>query len=143
MLAMPLNLDPFNRTITTLEHALAALDQPGLDAVMQDLYRSAAIRSFELSIETAGKLLRKALKAYHGNPREVDRLVYNDVLRAAGKHGLLDSAAVERWLEYRSNRNNTAHDYDEGFANLTLAMLPGFSRDARELAKTLAAHGDE
>lgn len=140
---MPLNLDHFNRTVATLEHALAALDQPGLDAIMLDLYRSAAIRSFELSIETAGKLLRKALRAYHGNPREVDRLVYNDVIRAAGKHGLMESEAVERWLEYRSNRNSTAHDYDEGFAKQTLTLLPGFARDARELSKLLAGRGDE
>jgi len=31
---------------------------------------------------------------------------------------------AERWLEYRDNRNDTAHDYGEGFANDTLALLP-------------------
>ena len=28
-----------------------------------------------------------------------------------GRHGLLDQSGVERWLAYRANRNNTAHDY--------------------------------
>ena len=54
------------------------------DDVMFDLFRNAAIKSFELSLETASKLLRKALKAYSGNPRSVDALVFNDVLRQAG-----------------------------------------------------------
>ncbi|WP_082955414.1 nucleotidyltransferase substrate binding protein [Tepidimonas fonticaldi] len=90
-------------------------------------------------LRTAGKLLRKALKAYTGSPREVDRLVFNDVLRHAGKHGVLDAAWVERWLAYRANRNNTAHDYGAGFANETLALLPQYLRDVRQLAQTLQA----
>jgi len=91
----------------------------GRDDVLFDLYRNAAIKSFELLLETAGKLLRKALKAYGGAPRSVDALVFNDELRHAGKHGLMDAPAVKRWLGYRANRNNTAHDYGAGFANKT------------------------
>ena len=102
-----------------------------------DLYRNAAIKSFELSLETAGKLLRKALKAYGGAPREVDKLVFNDVLRHAGKHGLMDVSTVERWLSYRANRNNTAHDYGEGFANDTLKLLPTYLNDVRALAPAI------
>ncbi len=102
--------------------------------MLYDLYRNAAIKSFELSLETTGKLLRKALKLYGGSPREVDKLVFNDVLRHAGKHGLLDIAGVERWINYRANRNTTAHDYGEGFANETLKILPDFLKDVRDLA---------
>jgi nucleotidyltransferase substrate binding protein (TIGR01987 family) len=107
--------------------------------VPYDLYRNAAIKSFELSLETAAKLLRKALKAYGASPREVDQLVFNDVLRTAGRHGLLDAAVVQRWLAYRANRNNTAHDYGEGFANETLQLLPRYLQDARELAPRIQA----
>ena len=81
--------------------------------------------------------LRKALKAYGGNPRLADALVFNDVLRQAGKHGLLDEAGVERWLAYRANRNTTAHDYGEGFANITLKLLPAYLQDVRALAAAL------
>lgn len=98
------------------------------------LLRTAAIKSLELSLETAGKLLCKALKAFNGSPRAVDGLVFNDVVRHAGKHGLLDQAEVTRWLRYRANRNNTAHDYGEGFANETLALLPAYLADLRHLA---------
>lgn len=126
------------RTAATLEQALLAMDRtPVGDVVMYDLFRNAAIRSFELSLETAGKLLRKALKAFGSSSRSVDGLVFNDVLRHAGKHALLDEAAIERWLAYRANRNNTAHDYGEGFANVTLRLLPSYLDDLRALAAAL------
>lgn len=135
---MTLNVEHLLRTAATLEQALQAIHEHGqADDVRFDLYRNAAIKSFELSLETAGKLLRKALKAYVGTSREVDRLVFNDLLRHAGKHGLMDAQAVERWLAYRANRNNTAHDYGEGFANDTLKLLPGYLHDVRQLAPAI------
>ncbi|MCB1048349.1 MAG: nucleotidyltransferase substrate binding protein [Calditrichaeota bacterium] len=139
---MSLNLEHFLRTVSTLEQALLALGNPDNSEVFHDLYRNAAIKSFELSIETAGKLLRKSLKAFGATPRQVDSLVFNDVLRHAGKHGLLSLDEVERWLSYRANRNTTAHDYGEGFANQTLTLLPEFVSDARALAKTLESLPD-
>lgn len=135
---MALNVDHLVRTAGTLEQALPAIGRtPTEDAVMFDVFRNAAIKSFELSLETAGKLLRKALKAFGGNPRRVDGLVFNEVLRQAGRHGLLDQPAVERWLVYRANRNTTAHDYGEGFANVTLKLLPAYLADVRALAAPL------
>jgi nucleotidyltransferase substrate binding protein (TIGR01987 family) len=135
---MALNVEHLLRTAETLEQALFALAQrPQQDDIMFDLFRNAAIKSFELSLETSGKLLRKALKAFTGAPREVDKLVFNDVLRHAGKHGLMDAEAVARWLIYRSNRNNTAHDYGVSFANETLKLLPAYVQDVRALAKEM------
>lgn len=132
---MALNVDHLLRTAATLEQALLALEKTAPDQeILYDLYRNAAIKSFELSLETAGKLLRKALKVYAANPRSVDALVFNDLLRHAGKHALLDQAGVERWLTYRANRNNTAHDYGEGFANETLALPPAYLADLRRQA---------
>lgn len=132
---MALEVEHLLRTAATLEQALLALARtPAEDGVMVDLFRNAAIKSFELSLETAGKLLRKALKAFGASPRSVDGLVFNEVLRQAGKHAMLDGEAVERWLAYRANRNNTAHDYGEGFAEETLKLLPLFLQDARHLA---------
>lgn len=137
---MPLSVDHMLRTAATLERAIVEIEQyKNHGDVMFDLLRNAAIKSFELSLETAGKLLRKALKAFTGRPREVDNLVFNDVLRHAGKHGLLDTAAVERWLVYRANRNNTAQDYGESFANETLKLLPQFLQDVRDLAPKIQA----
>ncbi len=135
---MALNLDHLLRTADTLDQALLALDKTSPDdGVLYDLYRNAAIKSFELSLETAGKLLRKALKAYGGSPRSVDALVFNDVLRDAGKHSIFDQAAVERWLAYRANRNSTARDYGVAFANETLRLLPAYLNDLRALVGKL------
>ena len=132
---MALNVDHLLRTAATLEQALLALDKtPAEDGVLYDLFRNAAIKSFELSLETSGKLLRKAIKAYSGSPRSVDALVFNELLRHAGKHALLDQAAVQRWLAYRANRNSTAHDYGAGFAEETLKLLPSYLQDVRQLA---------
>jgi nucleotidyltransferase substrate binding protein (TIGR01987 family) len=135
---MALNTEHLLRTASTLEQALKAIENhKQSDDIMFDLYRNAAIKSFELSLETAGKLLRKALKSYGATPKSVDSLVFNDVLRQAFKHGLLKEDSVERWLKYRLNRNNTAHDYGEGFANETLQILPNFLSDVRELAQKI------
>lgn len=132
---MTLNVEQLLRTAQTLEKALLVIEQHRAhDDVLFDLYRNVAIKSFELSLETTGKLLRKAIKAYGGSPRSVDALVFNDVLRHAGKHGLMDALPVERWLHYRTNRNNTAHDDDEGFANETLQLLSQYLQDVRQLA---------
>jgi len=131
---MSLNVEHLRRTADTLEQSILRLSEVDSADVLYDLYRNAAIKSFELSLETTGKLLRKALKLYGGSPREVDKLVFNDVLRHAGKHGLLDITGVERWINYRANRNTTAHDYGEGFANETLKILPDFLKDVRDLA---------
>lgn len=135
---MTLNVEHLLRTADTLEQALLALQGcADTSSVLYDLYRNAAIKSFELSLETAGKLMRKALKAFGGSPREVDRLVFNDVLRQCGKHGVLELLAVTRWLAYRANRNNTAHDYGVQFADQTLTLLPAYVQDVRLLATKL------
>ena len=142
---MSLHTEHLLRTADTLAQALRALEgtDATTDPVAWDLYRNAAIKTFELSLETGGKLLRRALKAYGASPRSVDALVFNDVLRHAGKHGLLDQDGVTRWLAYRANRNVTAHDYGEGFANETLALLPAFLQDVRQLALRLQQLNDD
>jgi hypothetical protein len=74
-MVMSLNTDHLLRTAATLEQALIAIrKETDAESVMYDLYRNAAIKSFELSLETAGKLTRKALKAFGGSPREIDKL---------------------------------------------------------------------
>ena len=134
---MTLNTDHYVRCITTLESSLALLGQAEPDSIDYEIFRNAVVKGFELTLETAGKLLRKALKSYTGNPREVDALTYKDVLRHAGRHGLMSVEAVARWFAYRDNRNSTAHDYGVGFAEDTLKLLPGFIADARDLEACL------
>lgn len=134
---MNLRTEHLSRCIETLEKSLAQLQLTQAGSIDYEIFRNATVKGYELTLETTGKLLRKAIKSYVGNPRAVDDLVYKDVLRHAAKHGLMDNAAVERWFTYRDNRNSTAHDYGEGFAEETLQLLPGFIDDARRIEKTL------
>ena len=134
---MTLNTEQYAKCIQTLEMSLTLLKQAVSDSIEYEIYRNAVVKGFELALETGGKLLRKALKAYTGNPRDVDALTFEDVFRHAAKHGLLETDAVERWFVYRENRNTTAHDYGAGCAEATLILLPGFIRDAHALESTL------
>ncbi|MGH9900015.1 MAG: nucleotidyltransferase substrate binding protein, partial [Pyrinomonadaceae bacterium] len=134
---MSLNTEHLARCILTLETSLSLLRQSEAGSIDYEIYRNAVVKSFELSLETAGKLLRKAIKAYTGTPRYVDGLTYKDVLRHGVKHGLLNTNAVERWFTYRDNRNSTAHDYGVAFAEETLALLPAFIADANSLKAIL------
>jgi len=134
---MNLNTDHYARCIRTLEVSLSQMEKSEPGSIEYEIFRNAVVKGFELTLETAGKLLRKALKSYTGNPREVDALTYKDLLRHASKHGLTTTEAVERWFAYRDNRNNTAHDYGIGFATETLKLLPAFVADARALEATL------
>lgn len=134
---MRLSVEHLLHTADTLEQALIHLENEQENKVLYDLFRNAAIKSFELSLETAGKLLRKVLKNYVGSPREVDKLVFNDLFRYAHKYGLLESEATDRWLAYRANRNSTAHDYGEDFAEITLKLLPHYLVDLRQLAEIM------
>jgi hypothetical protein len=132
-----LNTDHLLQCIKTLESSLKLLGAADQDSVEYEVFRNATVKGFELTLETSGKLLRKALKTYIANPRAVDELVYKDLFRHAAKHGLLEPTVVERWFLYRDNRNDTAHDYGIGFANTTLALLPQFIKDAQALQQAL------
>jgi nucleotidyltransferase substrate binding protein (TIGR01987 family) len=134
---MNLNTDHLLRCIRTLESSLALLKTAEPDSIEYEVFRNAVVKGFELVLETSGKLLRKALKAYGGSPKAIDELFYKDVLRHAGKHGLLSAEEIERWFAYRDNRNSTAHDYGEGFAHETLTLMPAFVQDARTLEAAL------
>ena len=97
---------------------------------------------FELVLEQSGKLLRKRLAAFFASNRQADRLVFKDLFRHAAKHGLMDADTAERWLQYRDNRNDTAHDYGEDFAVATLKLLPAFLSDAKALADIIETADD-
>jgi nucleotidyltransferase substrate binding protein (TIGR01987 family) len=134
---MNLNTDHYARCIRTLEVSLIQLEKSEPESIEFEIFRNAVVKGFELTLEIAGKLLRKALKLYTGRPRDVDALTYKDVLRHAAKHDLMCTEMVDRWFVYRDNRNNTAHDYGVGFAEETLTLMPEFVADAQKLESTL------
>lgn len=141
----PSNLDTtfLERCVSVLEQALGELRQADPADFAYDICRAACVKEFEIILEQSGKLLRKRLGDYFDSNRRADRLPFKDLFRHAAKHGLLDANATERWLRYRDNRNNTAHDYGEGFAETTLRLLPDFVADARALITAINPPADD
>jgi len=134
---MKLNFDHLERCSQTLDRSLQSLAKAEPGSIDYEVFRNAVIKSFELTLETAGKLLRKVLKLYVGSPKTIDSLVFKDVLRHAALHGLLSAEELERWLIYRDSRNDTAHNYGEQFAEQTLLLIANFKGDSHTLYETL------
>ena len=131
------------RCIQTLQTALGEIEtHREANDVLYDIYRAACVKEFELVLEQSGKLLRKRLAAFFASNRHADRLAFKDLFRHAAKHGLMEPEAVERLLRYRDNRNDTAHNYGEDFAEATLKLLPAFVVDAKALAAMIEAADD-
>jgi hypothetical protein len=127
---MSLHTAHLERLGVTLGAALHALQAETPGSVAYDVYRQSVVK-------------RKALKAYTANPRDIDALSYKDVFRLAVRHGLIAPELAERWFTYRDNRNNTAHDYGEAFAEETLKLLPAFLKDVMVLIERLQAYNDD
>ena len=134
---MALITDHLKRCIETLKQSHILLNQCKPESLEYEIYRNAIVKGYELTLETSGKLLKKALKPFFSNPREVDQLPFKDIFRHASLHGLLSLEETKRWFAYRDNRNNTAHDYGIGFAEETLKLLPTFIEDAERLKNKL------
>lgn len=132
-----INVDYLNRCIQTLEGAFQRLQQQDESDIVYDIYRAACVKEFEIILEQSGKLLKKRLSEYFVSNSAVDKLTFKDIFRYATKHTLMDVETSERWLVYRDNRNNTAHDYGQQFAESTLQLLPRFIADAKALAKII------
>ena len=132
-----LNTDYFARCIATLEQAYDGLNQQPADSLLYDIYRAACVKEFEIILEQTGKLLKKCLRPYFASNKQVDQLVFKEIFRHAAKHGLISLEEAERWLAYRDNRNDTAHDYGASFADETLVLLPQFIIDARRLNEVI------
>lgn len=140
---MPINTDFLVRCINTLESAFEHLQQRQPSEQLYDIFRAASVKEFEIVLEQSGKLLTKRLRPYFASNRQADKLTFKNAFRHAAKHDLISVAACERWLVYRDNRNDTAHDYGEQFAETTLKLLPSFIDDARDLARIIAERADD
>ena len=140
---MPINTEFLVRCINTLESAFEQLQQRKPSDELYDIFRAASVKEFEIVLEQSGKLLTKRLRPYFASNRQADKLTFKNAFRHAAKHDLISVAACERWLVYRDNRNDTAHDYGEHFAETTLKLLPSFIDDARDLARIIAEVADD
>ena len=104
---------------------------------MYDIYRAACVKEFEIVSEQCAKLLKKSLLVFFASSKQVDALTYKDIFRHAAKHGLIGLDEVDRWLQYRDHRNQTAHEYGENYADKILLLVPQFLVDARSLLQAV------
>ena len=140
---MNINTDFLIRCINTLESAFEQLQQREPADALYDIFRAASVKEFEIVLEQSGSLPKKRLRPYFASNRQADRLTFKNAFRHAAQHGLISVEACERWFAYRDNRNDTAHDYGEEFAETTLKLLPSFITDAKELARVIAEGTDD
>lgn len=131
-----------NRCILALDTAYFRLLKYEQKDIEYEIYRSAVIKEFEIILEQSGKLLKKVLKPYFHTSKAVDKLFFKDIFREAGLHGLMEIDEVQRWCEYRDNRNSTSHDYGESLANNTLILIPQFIKDAQNVTNIIGNHND-
>ena len=107
--------------------------QGGTDGPRREVFRAACLKEFELVLEESGKLLRKRLALFFPSNLQADRMAFRDLFRYASQHGLLDTGAAERWLQYRDHCDDAENKYGKVFTAATTKILPVFIADARAL----------
>jgi hypothetical protein len=134
---MQISTTHLERCLQTLTASLEELQASEPDSIKFEIYRNAVIKGFELSLEVCGKLLRRALKAYGGSPKEVDELVYKEVLRRCAKQAILEPALTEKLWVYSTKRQSVADDDYIPFVQEILPLLPLFITEMSQISTLL------
>jgi nucleotidyltransferase substrate binding protein (TIGR01987 family) len=98
---------------------------------LKSALRDSCIKRFEYTYETAKKFMNKYLK-YAFDKTD---LPINDVFREIYGLELIDD--YERWIDYRTNRNDTSHEYSIKKAQQIVEILPLFVKDVEDFATKL------
>lgn len=134
---MAINTEILEKCILTLEKSYDSIKVADEGSIDYEMYRNSLVKSFELTLEQAGKLLKKRITPFFATNKAVDNLSFKDVFRNAAKHSLLSKDDLEHWFKYRDNRNNTAHDYGKAFAEETLILIDSFLVDVKNLKRII------
>lgn len=132
--------------LTSLQNALKSLgetlqvceDRPwmqGQSEIVRNAMISGAIQNFEFSYELCWKMLKRQLETESPSPAEIDLLSFRDLLRYGAEKGLI--ADVEKWFEYRRQRNFTSHTYNAQTAQEVYQGALSFYPDAKALLAEL------
>lgn len=134
---MSISTENLDKCILTLEKSYESIKNTQEGTIDYEMYRNSLVKSFEISLEQAGKLLKKRITPFFATNKAVDTLNFKDIFRNALKHSLISKEETERWFLYRDNRNNTAHDYGKAFAEETLSLIDSFLIDIKNLKKVI------
>lgn len=125
--------------LSSLERATIQL-QESLDLCNSDIakttplykkhWRAAAIQAFEYTYELAFKMIKRRIVMSLENPKEIDDMTFNDIIRMAyGKNMVKSDISI--WCEYRKKRGITSHIYDEKKAQQVFESVQSFLDEAR------------
>ena len=132
-----INTETLERCLETLQKSYEFIKTSEEGSIDYEMYRNSLVKSFELTLEQAGKLLKKKITPFFASNKAVDSLNFKDIFRNAFKYSLINKEEVERWFKYRDNRNNTAHDYGKKFTEETLSLIDSFLIDVKNLKKVI------
>ena len=136
-----INTEYLQKCIETLEKSYSMIKASKEGSIDYEMYRNSLVKGFEMTLEQCGKLLKKRLEPYFSSKKAVDTLYFKDLFRYAFKHSLINEDEAERWMKYRDNRNNTAHNYGRAFAKETLSFIEDFIKDAKNLKEAIEKNG--
>ena len=119
---MKLDLTSWKRALASLERAITRSTAELRDAVIQ---------RFEYFYDLSWKMLKRHLEQVVPDPGMVDQWSFKELMREAAERGLI--TAVEPWIEYRYQRNMTAHVYDAETAKRVYQSAQSFIVEARAL----------
>lgn len=132
-----INTEYFKKNIDVLQKSYNLLQTAEEGSVEYEVYRNSLVKGFELSLEQSGKLLKKKITPYFASKKAADMLSFKDIFRHALKYSLITEEETKRWLRYRDNRNNTAHDYGQAFAQETISLVKDFLTDIEHLKEVI------
>lgn len=122
--------------ISSLHNAVLQLEQ-GIEFAeaepAKEIVRDGVIQRFEYCYELAQKMIKRTLETQFDE--KVDTMAWNDVLRTAAERGLITN--IERWFDYRTERNKTSHTYDATVAMTVYASAKKFLPDVQQLLSAL------
>jgi nucleotidyltransferase substrate binding protein (TIGR01987 family) len=128
---MQLDLSSFGKALDSLDRAAERAKTSPEDDVLRD----GVIQRFEYTYELSWKMLKRHLEQVVPDAALVDRLSFRELMREAAERGII--ADVEPWLEYRHQRNQTSHAYDQAKAVGVYETAQRFRAHARALFEEL------
>ncbi len=129
---MRLELTPLQKAISQLGGSLDMYNSELAESMPETkkYFRSATIQAFEYTYELTFKMIKRRIVMSLQNPKEIDDMTFNDIIRVA--HGKdIAKSDVSVWCEYRKRRGITSHTYDEDKAQKVFESAVNFLDEAR------------
>ena len=137
---MNLNLETLKEALQEIEEfweAYIGEEASGVPADSLDLRikRTAVIKAFEFTYESAVRLIQHQLSEGTLTDEEIRAMNFRDILRIAADAGIVSEPMV--WADYREIRNITSHTYSKLKTEKVLSVMYPFLEDIRFLLAEL------